>query len=110
MSIIIEMTLGETILGKQKIIDVNILEVDIEGIIGMITLEEVEVGLGIDNIQVTLEGMTEVEVGLDQVQELELTETELDVLSVVNMIILLKTVQTHKQERNHGNKYNRCII
>ena len=53
------------------------LEVDIEGIIEMTTLEEEEVGLGKDNIQVILEGMTEiVVVGLDQVQELVLVETE----------------------------------
>ena len=41
---------------------------DIEVIIEITTLEEVEVGLGKDNIQVTLEGMTEVvSVGQDQV-------------------------------------------
>ena len=37
------MTLGETILEKCRIIEVKILEVDIEVIIEMITLEEVEV-------------------------------------------------------------------
>ena len=42
---------------------------DIEVIIEMTTLEEVAVGVGKDNIQVILEGMTEaVPVGLDQVQ------------------------------------------
>ena len=43
----------------------------------MITLEEVEVGLGADNIQVISAEMTEVAVvGLDEVQELVLIETE----------------------------------
>ena len=59
MSILIEMTLGETILGKCKIIEVKILKVDIEVIIEMTTLEEIEVGLGKDSIQVILEGMIE---------------------------------------------------
>ena len=62
MSIIIEMTLGETIIERCKIIEVKILEVDIEIIIiEMTTLEEVEVGLGKDNIQIILEGMTELD-------------------------------------------------
>ena len=52
----------------------------IKGIIETTILEEsVEVGLGKDNIQVILEGMTEVvAVGQDQVQEPILTEIELD--------------------------------
>ena len=54
------------------------LEVDIEEITEMITLEEVEVHLWIDNIQVILEGMTEAAVGQNQVQELVLIETGLD--------------------------------
>ena len=98
MLIIIEKTTGKTILEKCKITEVNILEVDIEGIIEMTTLKEVEVGLGTHNIQVTLEGMTEVIVGQDQVQESVLTETELDALSVRNMIILLKTAQTETEK------------
>ena len=57
MLIIIEMTLGEKILGKHKIIEVSIIEVDIETIIEMKILEVVEVGLGEDNTQVILEGM-----------------------------------------------------
>ena len=66
----------------------------------MTALEEVEVGLGKDNIQVILAEMIEVVVvGQDQVQEPVLKETEFDVLSVGNMIILLKTVQIHKQKR-----------
>ena len=54
--------------------------------------------------------MTEVVVvGLDQIQESVLLETELDALSVGNMIISLKTVQLHKYKRNQ-NKYNKYII
>ena len=100
MSIIIEMILGETILETCKIIDIRILEVDIEGIIEMVTLEEVDVGLRKDSIQVILVEMAEVVIiGQDQVQEPVLTETELDALSVGNMIILLKPVQIHKQKK-----------
>ena len=46
MLIPIEMTLGEKILKKCKIIEAKILEVDIEVIIETTTFEEVEVGLG----------------------------------------------------------------
>ena len=46
MLIIIEMILEEEILGKCKIIEVSIIEVDIEEIIEMTILEEIEVGLG----------------------------------------------------------------
>ena len=70
MLIIIEMTIiiEKTILEKHKITEVKILQMDIEGIIEMITLEEVEIGLGKDNIQVILAGMTEIViVGQDQV-------------------------------------------
>ena len=59
MLIIIEMTLGVEILGKHKIIEVTIMEVDIETIIEMTILEEVEIGLGKDSIQVILERMIE---------------------------------------------------
>ena len=70
MSIIIEMTLEETIIETHKITEVKILEVDIEGIIEMTTLEEVEIGLGKNNIQVILAEMTEVAVvAQNQVQE-----------------------------------------
>ena len=80
MSILIEMTLGETISEKCKIIEVKCFEVDIDVITEMTTLEEVEVGLGKDIIPAILEGMTEaVAVGLDQVWDEILTETELDV-------------------------------
>ena len=68
MLIIIESTLGEEILGKCTIMEVSIIEVDIKAIIEMTILEEVEVGLGIDSIQVILEGMIEaVVVDQDQV-------------------------------------------
>ena len=103
------MTLEETILEKHKITEVKLLEVEIGGIIKMTMLEEVEVGLGTDNIQVILAEMIEVVVGQDQVQEPVVIETELDALSEGNMIILLKTVQIHKQKKNQ-NKYNKCII
>ena len=93
MLILIEVVLGKTVFEEQKITKVKILEVDIEEIIEMTNLEEVEVGLGKDNIQVTLEEMTEIVVAcLYQVQEPLLIETELDALSVGKMIILLKTV------------------
>ena len=67
MLIIIEMTLGEEILGKCKIMEVSIIEVVIEAIIEMTALEEVEVGLGKDSIQVILEGIIEAVVDQDQV-------------------------------------------
>ena len=93
ISIIIEMTIGETILERHKIIEVKTLDVDIEIIIiEMTTLEEVEVGLRKNNNQVILAEIIEVIAGQDQVQEPVLIETELDVLSVGNMIILQKTV------------------
>ena len=76
----------------------------------MMALEEVEVGLWTDNTQAILVEMVEVAVvGLGQVQDLALTEKELDPLSVGNMIIFLRTVQIYKQKENQ-NKYNKCII
>ena len=79
MSITIEMPLGEIIIQRCKTIEVEILEEDIEIIIiETTTVEEVEVSLGTGNIQVILEEMIEVIVGQDQVQELAVTETELD--------------------------------
>ena len=69
-SIIIEMTLEETILEKCEITELKVLEGGIEGITEMPTYKEVEVGLGKDNIQVNLAEMTEiVVVGQDQVLE-----------------------------------------
>ena len=93
ISILIEIALGESISEKSKIIDVRFLEVDMKVITEMTTLEELVAGLGKDNIQVIIAEMIEVVVvGQDQVQEPVLTMTELDVLSVGNMIILLKSV------------------
>ena len=75
----------------------------------MIILEEVGVGLETDNIQIISEGMTEVVVGLDQVQETVLIEIELDAIAVGNMIILLRTVQFCRKKKNQS-KYNKCIL
>ena len=96
MVITIEMIIEEIISEICKIIEVKILEVDTEGIMEMLILEEVGVGLGTDNIQLILEGMIEVVVALDQVQELVLIEIELDAINVGNMIILLGTVHLCK--------------
>ena len=65
---------------------------DTEEIIEMIIMKETEVGLGINNIQIIPEGMINVVVGLDQVQELVPIERELDAIYVGNIIILLRTV------------------
>ena len=64
-----EMILGKEILEEHKTIEVRILEVDIEVTLGMVILEEVEVGLEKDSIQVTLEEMRKAVVGQVQVQE-----------------------------------------
>ena len=42
----------------------------------MKVMKEVEVGLGMDSIPIILEGMTEVTIGLDQVQDLVPIEIE----------------------------------
>ena len=89
------MTLDKTILGKHKITEDKIIEVDTEGITEMIILKEVGVSLGTDNIQTKSEGMIDI-VGLDLVQELAPTEINLNAISVGNMIILLRNVQPHK--------------
>ena len=116
--IIINMTLGEEIIGKHRTIEVRIIEVDIETItetctkittetiieitIEMTTLTEIEeVGLEKDNAHITLGGITEVVVdqhqdqhsGLDQAHGLELIEIELGVISVENMTILQVNAQ-----------------
>ena len=71
---ITEVTLEEETLkeisGQIRFIEDKILEADREEITEMIIMKEVEVGLGIGNIQIILEGMIEATVGLDQVQEL----------------------------------------
>ena len=82
---------------------------DTEGITEVIMMKEVGVGLGTGNFQIILEGMKEAVVGLDQVQELVLIETELDVTSVGNMITSLRTIQLQKQKKIQS-KYNRCTI
>ena len=71
----------------------------------MKTLEELEVSLVTDNIQAILEGITDMAVGLDQVQKPVPIEIELDASSVGNMIISLRTLQICKQKKNQ-NKYN----
>ena len=69
----IEMTIGVEIIGRCKIIEVRIIEVDIETITEMTTemthLEEVEVGLEKNVTHVTLEGMTEAVLDLHQGQD-----------------------------------------
>ena len=72
---------------------VCIIEVDIKAIIEMTALEEVDIGLGEDSIQITLEGMIEaVVLDQDQVLGAVLIYIELDVLNVGNMIISLMTL------------------
>ena len=58
------------------------VETTIKIIIEMTIMEEVEVGLGKDNMQVILEGMIKAVVDQDEGQEAILIETELDVLNV----------------------------
>ena len=94
MFIIIEMIIEEITPEMHRITEDQRVEVETEGIIGRILLEEVGVSLGRDNIQVILEGMIEVTVDQDQV-ELVLAEIEWDVMGVGNMIISLRTVQQY---------------
>ena len=82
---------------------------DTEEIIEMVITREAEVGVEIDNNQIIPEGMIELVVGLNQVQELVLIEIGLDVINVENMITLLKIVQGQKQKRNQR-KSNKCTI
>ena len=89
---ILDIILRKVILGECKILEVRILEVDIEVTLGIITLEEVEVGLEKDNTWVTLEEMRKTVLDHDQVQEHVLIETESDTVSVGRMIILPMTV------------------
>ena len=98
MLIITEMTLGAEIIGRHKIIEVKIIEMEVEKITEMITeatiemtretttktitettvgmtidmtiLEEIEVGLEKDNSQVIIKGMIKAVVDQDQVQGL----------------------------------------
>ena len=64
---ITEVTLGEEILEECTIIEVRILEVDIEVILGIITLEGVEKDLEKDDILIILEEMSNLVVCPDQV-------------------------------------------
>ena len=88
---------------------IRIIEVEIEEIIEMIIMKEVEVGLGRDSVLLILEGMIEVIVGLDQLQELVPIEIESDVINVGNMMILLRIVQLLKWKRNQS-KFNKFTI
>ena len=107
---ITEVNLVEEILKENKIIEVRNLEVDIEVILGTITLEEVEVCLEKDSIQVILGDMSKVTVDEDQVQEQVLIEIESHALNIGSMIILPKTVQIYqKKKRNSQNRYSRCL-
>ena len=92
---IIEVILEEEIL-EGIFSEIRIIEMDTEEIIEMIIMKEVEVGLGIDSIPIILEGVIEIIVGLDQVQELVPIEIELDAINVGNMISLLRIVQLLK--------------
>ena len=84
---------------------------DIEVILGMRTLQEVEVGLQKDSIQVILGEMSKEVVGLDQLQEWVLIEIGFDVLNVGSMIILSKTVWIYQiQNRNSQSRYSKCLI
>ena len=65
---------------------------DIEEFMEMIIMKEVGVGLAKDNVQIIPEGMIEVTVSLDEVQDPVPIGIELDAISVGNMIILLRTV------------------
>ena len=96
MLITLELIIEEIISEICRIIEVKVLKVDMEGNIKMIILEELGVGLETGNIQAILEGMIEVVVGLDQVQEPALIGIELVAINIGNMIILLRTVQLHK--------------
>ena len=107
MSIITERTLGETIVEKCKIIEVQILEMDIEIVTEMTTLEEVRIGLEKYNTQVILEGMIDaVAVGQDQVQDPVLTEIKFNVLSVGNMIICQTMSEITNRKRTRTNTTN----
>ena len=99
IEVISEEEILEGMYNQIRIIEVKIIEVDIEEIIGMIIMKEVGVGLGKGNIQIIPEGMIEGVVGVDQVQEPVPIEIELDAINVGNMIILLRTVQLQKQKK-----------
>ena len=93
---ILEEEILEGICNQIRIKEVKIIEVGIEEIIEMNITKEEEVGLGIDNIQIISEGVIEVIVSLDHIQEQILKETGLVAINVGNMIILPKIVQCQK--------------
>ena len=109
VEVILEEEISEGICDQIRIIEIKIIQGDIEENIETRIIKEVEVGLGIDSIPIILEGMIEVMVGLDQVQELVPIEIELDAINVGNIIILLRTVQLLKQKRSQT-KFNKCTI
>ena len=106
----IGMTLGEEILEvmqehiKVRILEDRTIEEDIEEIIGMRTMTEKEIGVGLekDHIQTIVEGETGVVVIVDQGQDQGQVQIgiELDALSVGNMITLQKIAPPpEKKER-----------
>ena len=109
IEVIFEKEILEGICGQIRMIEVKIIEVDTEKIIGMIIMKEVGLGLGIDGTLIILEGMIEVIVCLDQVQEQVAKEIEVDAINVGNMIILLRMVQLQKWKRKQ-NKLYKCTI
>ena len=100
IEVISEEEILEGMCNQIRIIEVKIIVVDIEEIIGMIIMKEVGVGLGKDNIQMIPEGMIEVVLGLDQVQGPVPIEIELDAINVGNMIILL-SFESRKRSRTN---------
>ena len=103
MSMIIEMTLEETIFEICKITEVKILEEDTEGMIEMTIVVEVGVVLEIDNIQIISKGVTGGVVGLDQLQEPVQIGIELDAIYVGNIIILLRLSNFTGRKRIRAN-------
>ena len=81
---------GKATLEEYTIIEVRILQVAIEVTLGMIILEEIEVGLEKDSFQVTLGEMIEAVVNQDQEQVP--IKIELDALSVGGIDHFAKTV------------------
>ena len=92
----IDVPSGEEILEEICNPQITIIEVNTENIIEIIIMKEAGVVLGIENIQIIPEGMIEVVVGLDRVQEPVPAEIKLDAINVGNVIILLRTVQLQK--------------
>ena len=85
--------LGEETIDEHGITEDRLLEGNIEVTMGIVILIRVEAGQEIENFQVILGWMIEVALGQDQVLEQVPIETELDVSSVRNTIILLRIFQ-----------------